>query len=328
MNLKQLSNLLGYSVSTISKAFSGSDEISKTTRDIIIEKAKELGVYDKYNKQKYEKKVIAVIIPELESDYYTKFAVILNKLIKQKNYTMTLSVTNFSSNVENDLISFHSSNNRADGIIVIDAKTKSKKYSSTPIIYINSEAEEDCNADYVNTNFYPGILDAIKFFKDNGHKKIAFIGESLTKDKFLCFKKAMEQCKLEVDNSLICVDKSRFEEAGYLGIKKLYDNGNMPTAILSGYDYIALGIIHFLEEHSLKVPEDVSIVGIDDIQFASYHKIALSSIKVNVENICEICMAILTKKINNPLYKVCQSVKVKSEFVNRKSVKNLLKTND
>lgn len=328
MNLKQLSNLLGYSISTISKAFSGSDEISKTTRDIIIEKAKELGIYDKYNKNKYEKKVIAVIMPELESDYYTKYAVTLNKLINQKNYTMTLSVTNFSATAENDLISFYSTNGRADGIIVVDANTKSKKYSPTPIIYINSENEDDSNADYVNTNFYPGILEAIRFFKENGHKKIAFIGESLTKDKYLCFKKAMEQCKLELDTSLVCIDKSRFEEAGYLGIKKLFESGNMPTAILSGYDYIALGIIHFLEEHALKVPEDVSIVGIDDIQFASYHKIALSSIKVNVEQICEICIAILAKKINNPLYKVCQSVKVKSEFVNRKSVKNLFKNND
>ena len=325
MNLKQLSNLLGYSVSTISKAFSGSTEISETTKNIIIAKSKELGIYSKYSKQKFEKKVIAVIIPELEGDYYTKFAVTLNKLINEKNYTMTLSVTNFSSSVESDLIRFHSTNGRADGIIVVDANTKSKKYSSPPIIYINSENEDDSNADYVNTNFYPGVLDAIRFFKENGHKKIAFIGESLTKDKYLCYKKAMEQCKLEVDSSLVCVDKARFEEAGYLGIKKLFDSGNMPTAILSGYDYIALGIIHFLEEHSLKVPDDVSIVGIDDIQFASYHKIALSSIKVNVEHICEICMAILTKKINNPLYKVCQSVKVKSEFVNRKSVKNLLK---
>ena len=78
-----------------------------------------------------------------------------------------------------------------------------------------------------------------------------------------------------------------------------------------------------LEEKSLKVPEDISIIGIDDIQFASYHKISLSTIKANTKNICEICMAILTKKINNPAYKVIQSVKVKSEFINRKSVKNL-----
>ena len=52
MNLKQLSSITGYSLATVSKAFSGSNEISKETREIIVKKAKELGIYEKYNKQK------------------------------------------------------------------------------------------------------------------------------------------------------------------------------------------------------------------------------------------------------------------------------------
>lgn len=325
MNLKQFADLTGYSVSTISKVFSGSEEISEITKQEVIAKAKELGIYDKYNKQKYEKKVIALIMPEFESDYYTQYVVHLNKLITSKNYTMLVSITNFSATIENDLISFYSTNNRADGIIVVDAKTKSKRFAPIPIVYLASEDFDQEYADCVNIDFYPGIYQAIKSFKENGHTKIAFIGEHLTKDKYNNFLKAMRQCKLKVDENLIYIDKARFEEAGYLGMKKLFDSNNLPTAILSAYDYIALGIIHFLEERSLNVPKDISIVGIDDIQFASYHKISLSTIKVNIEQICEICMAILSKKINNPLYKVIQNVKVKSEFVNRNSVKNLLK---
>lgn len=323
MNLKQIAKITGYSTSTVSKVFSDNSEISEETKNFIINTAKKLGVYDKYNKQKYDKKVIALIVPELESDFYGQFVVSLNKLISSKNYTMTVSITNFSANVESDLISFYSTNGRADGIIVVDAKTKSKKYSSTPIVFINGETSNQEYADTVDTNFYPGILDAIRCFKENGHVKIAFIGENLAKDKYQCFVKAMKQCNLQVDPNLVYVDKARFEEAGYLGIKKLFESGNVPTAILSAYDYIALGIIHYLEENQLSVPEDVSIVGIDDIQFASYHKISLSSIKVNIHYICEISLAILSKKINNPMYKVVQSVKVKSEFVNRNTIKKL-----
>ena len=325
MNLKQFADLVGYSSSTISKIFSGSSEISEKTKEKVIKKAKELGIYDKYNKNKYDKKIIALIIPEIESDYYSQYVGILNKLITSKNYTLAVSITNFSITTENDLISFYSNSNRADGIIVVDARTKSKRFSPVPIVFINGDDMEQQFVDCINTDFSTGIYQAIKTLKDNGHTKIAYIGEQLTKDKLNHYLSAMKQCNLPVDESLICISKARFEEAGYLEIKKLYKNNNLPTAILSGYDYIALGIIHFLEEKSLKVPEDISIIGIDDIQFASYHKISLSTIKANTQNICEICMAILTKKINNPSYKVIQSVKVKSEFVNRKSVKNLLK---
>lgn len=323
VNLKQFADLTGYSVSTISKVFSDNSEISIETKSRIIEKAKELGIFEKYNKNKYDKKVIALIIPEFQSDYYTQYVVSLNKILTAKNYTMTVSSTNFSMQTESDLISFYSSNGRADGIIVVGAKTKSKKYSNTPIVYINGENNNQEYADCIQVDFYPGIFQAITTLKENGHTKIGYIGENLTKGKYMHFVKAMKQCKLTVDESLVFMDKSRFEEAGYLGMKKLFNNKNLPTAILSGYDYIALGIIHFLEEHSLSVPNDVSLVGIDDIQFASYHKISLSTIKVNIEQICEICVAILSKKINNPSYKIIQSVNVKSEFVNRSSIKKL-----
>lgn len=323
MNIKQFADIVGYSSSTISKIFSGSSEISDETKEKVITKAKELGIYDKYNKNKYDKKVIALIIPEIESDYYSQYVSLLNKLALEKNYTLSVSITNFSTNTENDLISFYSNGNRADGIIVVDARTKSKRYSPVPIVFINGDNNEQEYADCITTDFSTGINQAIKTLKNNGHTKIAYIGEQLTKDKLNHYLSAMKQNKLHIDDSLVCISKARFEDAGYFEIKKLYDKNNLPTAILSGYDYIALGIIHFLEEKSLKVPEDISIIGIDDIQFASYHKISLSTIKANTKNICEICMAILAKKINNPAYKVIQSVKVKSEFINRKSVKNL-----
>ena len=71
MNLKQLSSITGYSLATVSKAFSGSNEISKETREIIVKKATELGIYEKYNKQKYQKMVVAILCPEIESAYYT-----------------------------------------------------------------------------------------------------------------------------------------------------------------------------------------------------------------------------------------------------------------
>lgn len=325
MNIKQFADIVGYSSSTISKIFSGSGEISEETKEKVIAKAKELGIYDKYNKNKYDKKIVALIIPEIESDYYSQYVSLLNKLAISKNYTLSVSITNFSVNTENDLISFYSNGNRADGIIVVDGRTKGKRYSNIPTVFINGDNSEQQFTDCINTDFSTGIYQAIKTLKENGHTKIAYIGEQLTKDKLNHYLSAMKSCKLPIDESLICISKARFEEAGYLEISKLYDNKNLPTAILSGYDYIALGIIHFLEEKSLKVPEDISIIGIDDIQFASYHKISLSTIKANTKNICEICMAILSKKINNPNYKVIQSVKVKSEFVNRKSVKNLLK---
>ncbi len=321
MNLKQLAQITGVSISTVSKIFSGSEEISEQTKKIVLDKAKELGIFDKYNKNKYEKKLVVVICPELKSEYYTSILSIFNKVLIDKNCTMSVSVSGFSISMENELISLYSSGNRADGIIVIDGQTKGKKNANIPLVYINSD--ENRYSDSISVDFYSGIYEAIKHLRNCGHKKIGFIGETLTKDKERLFTKAMNQCGLQIDNSLIVVDKNRFEDAGFNAIKKLYDNNNFPTAILCGYDNIAYGVINFMETHSLTMPDDISIIGIDDIKSSSVKKISLSSIKANYEYICEIALELLLKKINNPHYKIIQTINVKSEFINRASVKNI-----
>ena len=322
MNLKQFSQITGYSQSTISKAFSGSNEISQETKNIIFDKAKELGIYDKYNKNKYEKHVIAAICPEIESVYYNEILAHIYSLLLKINCTLSISVTSFDLNQENDLISYYSSNNRADGIIVIDGQSKSKKYNSTPIVYINSTINE--YADSVNVDFYSGIHEAVSFLKQNGHEKIGFIGDYITFRKKDLFKKAMLSCNLNVNPKFIIEEKKRFSDCGYSAMKKFYECNNMPTAIICAYDDIALGVIDFLEQQGLSSPKDISIVGIDDIKFSSYKKIALSTINANVKSACEIAIDILHKKIVNPFYKTIQSVNVKSSFINRKTVKNLL----
>ncbi len=321
MNLKQFAQITGVSISTVSKIFSGSEEISEKTRKLVLDKAKELGIYDKYNKNKYSKKLIAVICPELESEYYTAILSIFNKALLEKDCTMSVSVTGFSISMENELISLYSSGNRADGIIVIDGLTKGRKNPNIPVVYVNSE--ENRYSDSITVDFYSGIHDAIKYLKKCGHKKIAFIGEPLTNDKQELFYKAMKNSSLEVNDSFVIVDNNRFEEAGFNSIKKLYEENNLPTAILCAYDNIAYGVINFMETHSIKMPEDISIIGIDDIKYSSVKKISMSSIKANYDYICEIAIELLVKKINNPHYKIIQTISVKSEFVNRDSVKDI-----
>jgi LacI family transcriptional regulator len=214
MTLKKLSEITGYSVSTLSKVFSNSKEINESTKLEIIKKAKELGVYEKYAKLKYKKRIIAVVIPEMESAYYTGIVSELRKIITKKNATMIVSVSGFSKEEEQNLISFYSSNDRADGIIVVSGQTIAKKYSDTPIVYMGNHQPNDY-ADTINVDYFVGINEAILELKNLGHEKIAFIGEQLTKFRFDYFRTALKNNGLKVDESLIVKSNERFEQAGF-----------------------------------------------------------------------------------------------------------------
>ena len=322
MTLKDFSKITGYSISTLSKVFSGSKEVSDDTAKSIIAKAKELGCYHKYNKSKYQKKIIAVIVPETSSAYYTGILASLKKLLENRNATMVISLTDFSLKEETDLIGFYSSQGRADGIIIIEGKSQAKKHTPVPIIYMNA-FKENIYADTVNTDFYSGILEAVNEFRENSHKKIAFIGEKLTDDKLQLFYKAMEFRNMKVEPDMVVVENQRFEEAGFNGMEKLFKSGNIPTAVFAAYDYIALGVIHSMEKHGLKCPDDISVIGVDNIKIASYHNISLSSINTNVKEITELITEVLFKKIENKNYTLVQNISVKSNLILRNSIKNL-----
>ncbi|MBR6680854.1 MAG: LacI family DNA-binding transcriptional regulator [Clostridia bacterium] len=320
MNLQTLAKYSGCSVSTVSKAFSGSSEISEDTKNKIFEIAKELGCFEKYSKEIYGKKLIAVLCPETESAYYTSFLSYLNTYISAHGGTMAISLTGFSKEKEAELISFYSSQNHSDGIIVLEGHTQAKKHMTIPTVYLNSEFENHYT-DVVNLDYYSGIYDAILNFKLSGHTKIGFIGESLSRRKLEHFRSAMINCGLTIDENLIITSDKRFEQAGTDAMEKLFSQGSLPTAIFAAYDYIALGAIEIIEKHGLSVPKDISIIGSDNIKLAHYNKTPLSSIDPCADEACKIIVDKLFYRIENPRYCSAQSITVRSRFISRKSVK-------
>ncbi len=101
MNLSMIAKPAEVSVSTVSKAFSGSKEISEETKLRIFEIAKQNNCFDKYFKNKYGKKVVAVLYPEIQSNYYTKIVDDLERMLRQKDVVMVSSITNFDKEREN-----------------------------------------------------------------------------------------------------------------------------------------------------------------------------------------------------------------------------------
>ncbi len=318
MMLRTLAKYAGCSVSTVSKAFSHSKEISEELRERIFSIAKELGCYDKYRKDDYPKKVVAVLCPETESSYYTEILSHLHTLIEKRNATMSVSVTDFSAEKEEELMGFYSSNRRADGLIVINGQIEAKQYPPIPVVYLGKL--KGPFGDCVKTDLYSGICEGIYLFKTNGHTRIGFIGEKLTKGKENYFREAMRYYGMSVDENLIVFSNKRFEEAGHEGIQKLLSLPNPPTAVMCAYDYIAFGGIEEAEKLGVSVPTNLSVIGMDDIRQSAQFKVPLTSVNSQTEESCRIAIEQLFKKIDNPYYCCTQKTETRSKLIHRASV--------
>ena len=313
MTMAQLAALAGVSVSTVSKAFSGSLEISEEKREHIFEIARREGCYDKYCKNPYSRSVIAVICPEFKSRLYSEQLSLLESEIKKRDATMIVSCTDFDHEREDELLTFFSEYSKVDGIIIYGLH--SDKQYSIPIV---SLSETQSNCDSVCVSHENAVYEAIKHFKEYGHRDIAFIGEPLTVSKHDTFREAMQKNKLTVNDEYIVEGRGRFEFAGYTAMNKLLELEKPPTAILAAYDDIAIGAMKSIFEHGLKIPEDISIIGMDNIKETPYLSVPLTSITTYNEDLCQIAVDILFERIKGR--NLTKNIKLSRELIKRGSV--------
>ena len=321
-SLKNIAEKANVSVSTVSKAFSDSREISTKTRERILEIAKELGVYDKYYKGKYNRKIIAVIAPEIKSQRYYAMISELNDIFYEKDCTVIISVTNFDFDVQRELLRYYSTFEHCDGIILIGAPQEMDFSIDVPLVALQETNSCDCvfhdSADAIN--------DAVRHLKENGHTEIAFIGEKKTVAKFNLFKDALRQNRLDLKKELVVTSDARFEQAGYTGMNKLFDRGGkLPTAIVAAYDYIALGVYRSINEHGYSVPDDFSVIGMDNIDVIENISPPMTSIGSNPRELCTVAADLMIKRIENRYFTSTQHIRIKDKLVKRQSVRNLKK---
>ena len=324
MALTKLASLANVSVSTVSKALSDSHEISAATKEMIIKIAKEQGCFEKYYKPKYNKKAIAVICPEILGLHYNEMATNIGNEIDSHGGTMILGVNNFSHKTQNELIEYYTKFIHVDGIIVIEPQGSIKNDTQVPIVQIGLETEAK-DADCVRVDIAPAMLEALSTLILYGHKRIGFIGEKLAAAEYGYFKEAMKTRMINYKDSDVVISNKRFYDAGYYAMDEMLKRKSMPTAIFAAYSHIASGILQRLKEERLSVPDDISLICMDDITSVPYSDIHLSCIKMHSDDLCAIATDLLFQKIEKNYIKTKQTITVTRKFTKRESIKNLLK---
>lgn len=322
MTRRELAKLANVSYSAVSKAFNDDKDISEETKNHIFAVAKQYGCFGDFFKGKYHKRVIAIICPEIQSNYYAEFIRCFQSLIESEENILIISSDNFDKSRATDLIEYYESFMKADGIITIGLNVTEKRGYKVPIVSVFSNSF--LKTDTVVVDFNDALFKAVKLLDSLGHKNIVFLSENLTKVKEEQYKKAMKG----INNNRTNIIRSdyRFEKAGGDGIDKLLKSGLEFSAVICAYDNIAIGAVKELKRNGLCVPDDVSVIGFDNISSGYYAETALTTIDSKQKEVCAAAWELLKQKIDNP-YKCKRYNKIiNAELVVRESVSKF-KTN-
>ena len=183
----------------------------------------------------------------------------------------------------------------------------------------------DERASYIISDNEKGARKAVRHLADLGHQKIATIeGEEITvptQKRLAGYKAEMEAQNLEIRDEWVI--QGRFSvDGGYQAMKEILALENKPTAIFCQGDEIAVGAMQAIKEAGLKVPDDFSIVGFDDIEISQYLNPALTTVCQKKEEMGIEAAKMVIELINNQEEKVEPEI-IDTELIVRNSTRRL-----
>lgn len=328
ISLKDVAASLKLSPTTVSVVLNYSplsDSIPQETKDRIFEAARSLNYRPNYIARSLRNQrthTIGVLIPEMSDGYSAAVLSGVEEKLLQKGYFYFVA----SHHHHEDLIEKNTHflvGRCVEGILAID--TPIHQQSFVPIVSISGHDRIKGVTNIVLNHERAAHL-AIEHLYNLGHRKIAIIkGQEFSSDTEIRVEtilKAAQKFGISIESNWITqlIGDDPSPETGYLATKALLSRGAKFTAILAFNDISAIGAIRALRENGFEVPQDVSIIGFDDITAAEYHYPALTTIRQPLKKMGSLGAEHLLQNIQkNPADTLSLEITVEPDLVVRQS---------
>ena len=285
--IKDIANRLGVSVSTVSKGLNGASDISDELRQMVLDTAVEMGYSTKRSK-KVENRKLCIFIENMNYETIDEFGYDIVLGFKQNAFRRKWDVDILpitpAFQEEEKYDTFLLKNGYCGaflmGLALHDSWIKQLENTTMPTVLLDNFISDNPNVCYLGTDSYEGITMAVNHLVNLGHKNIAFLNGSLyslvSDQRQEAFENAMAAASLPVQKDLTAYgyyvsDSAKYHVPGFLAAGA--------TAVVCGNDLIAKGVIDECTKRGFRVPEDVSVVGFDDISITATFDPPLTTIR-------------------------------------------------
>ena len=285
--IKDIANRLGVSVSTVSKGLNGASDISDELRQMVLDTAVEMGYSTKRSK-KVENRKLCIFIENMNYETIDEFGYDIVLGFKQNAFRRKWDVDILpitpAFQEEEKYDTFLLKNGYCGaflmGLALHDSWIKQLENTTMPTVLLDNFISGNPNVCYLGTDSYEGIAMAVNHLVNLGHKNIAFLNGSLyslvSDQRQEAFENAMAAASLPVQKDLTAYgyyvsDSAKYHVPGFLAAGA--------TAVVCGNALIAKGVIAECTKRGFRVPEDVSVVGFDDISIAATFDPPLTTIR-------------------------------------------------
>lgn len=286
--MREVAERAGVSVTTVSHVINNSRPVNPQTRDRVEEAMQALGYQPNVLARSLRRGVthtIGIILPDSTNPYFAEVVRGIEDTSFDQGYSVILC------NSDNDLDKEHHYTNvlvekQVDGIIFVAAGLSSENINTlqtrgVPLVLVDRQVP-DVRVDNVLADNYHGGWLAANHLIELDHHIIACIagpkGVRLSSERINGYRQALKSSEINMHAQWIVEGDFQYQ-SGYLGAEVLFNQQPFPTAIFACNDLMAIGAYRYAHENNLKVPEQLSIVGFDDVRLAAYTNPPLTTIR-------------------------------------------------
>lgn len=329
ITLSEIAQKAGVSIKSVSMVVNKQKGIGKETRERIERIIDELGYEPNIIARGLKTRsinIIGVLIPNLINPSWYELLEGIEKRLRQNNYHMLLAASEYNHKEEVKIIKEFNSMLIA-GIILVPSYTEDRDISffkklNKPLILLDGVIR-NLSVDTIVHDDINGATTAINYLLENNHKKIVHLAGK--KDNYTAinrykgYKKVMKAKHLFNEENVFWGEYSI--ESGYKMMIESLSKGKKIDAVFAGNDLIALGAKKAIEDKGLKVPEDISLVGFDNISFSGNINPPLTTIELPLEEMGMKAVKILFERIRKDTDKKFSKTKLKCRLIEGKSVR-------
>jgi len=333
--IKDVAKKANVSVSTVSHALNKTRYVKEETKKKIFKVASELQYRPSAIARGLRNKslrTVSVFVPNISSQFFSQILIGINEVALQNNYHIIMVNTFYDSEEEEETLE-NLKNQFIDGAILVSGNNnieciKRLREENFPFVLIARDI--DPNIPSILIDNFEASRKAVNHLISKGHKSIGYVtmrfsGMKTLEDRFLGYKKGLEDNNIKYDPGyVLIVDEMMIDEmAGSYKYCKPFFNNNIPTAIMAATDNIAAGLYVALKEKGLKVPDDVSVIGFDNLPISRFLDPSLTTTKQPKKMMGHRAMKVLLdlinkKEISEPI------IRLKTQIVERDSVRSII----
>jgi LacI family transcriptional regulator len=315
VTLKDIADELGISPTTVSRALKDDSRITKPVRDRVHKLARKLGYRPNLMAKSLvsnKTETIGLLVDNLSWSFFSELAEYVQNAAEKYRYSILIYSSQKSAELERTGVESFLSRG-VDGLLVYatEAKENESLYlslseSGLPVLFFNNFTQIAVNC--VSTDNYKGTRKAIEHLKELGHRKIGYIGSredtTVKQQRLAAYIDAFSEEELQENRKWIALEEDDFLY-GYRVAKEWFtSNESVPTAILTQNDFLAFGVYKGLYELGKRIPEDVSVVGFDDLDTCQFMHPPLTTVRVPLRQLAESALHFLIDRIKDAKHKL------------------------